>query len=342
MRYYIERVAQAVVVLFTVVTLAFFLFRLMPLSPYEIILTRVREQVAARGGSLSEAQLEAVRQSVQAQTNVAPDAPLWRQYVQYMTSVFQLDFGESSRFGGPVFDVLFWRMPWSIFISVYGLALGTTVSLILGAIMANREGTLFDKGLTVYTIVNNTIPYYVIAVVLLIIFAYNFGWFPRGGRYDSLTTTPGFNLPFMRSVVMHAALPIGSTFLAGFGGALAYRGNCIREKGKGYIRVARLRGINESRVALRYVGRNSLLPVYTGLLMSLSGIFGSSIILEELFNYQAVGYITFQALQYRDYNLMLGSLMFFAAITLLGILIADLTYGVIDPRVKEGGDRESF
>jgi len=341
-RYYIERVAQAVVVLFTVVTLAFFLFRLMPLSPYEIILTRVREQVAARGGSLSEAQLEAVRQSVQAQTNVAPDAPLWRQYVQYMTSVFQLDFGESSRFGGPVFDVLFWRMPWSIFISVYGLALGTTVSLILGAIMANREGTLFDKGLTVYTIVNNTIPYYVIAVVLLIIFAYNFGWFPRGGRYDSLTTTPGFNLPFMRSVVMHAALPVGSTFLAGFGGALAYRGNCIREKGKGYIRVARLRGINESRVALRYVGRNSLLPVYTGLLMSLSGVFGSSIILEELFNYQAVGYITFQALQYRDYNLMLGSLMFFAAITLLGILIADLTYGMIDPRVKGGADRESF
>ena len=342
MRYYIERVAQAVVVLFTVVTLAFFLFRLMPLSPYEIILTRVQEQAAERGGQLSGAQLEAVRESVRAKTNVSPTAPLWKQYLQYVWAVFHLDFGQSSRFGGPVFEVLFWRMPWSIFISVYGLALGTTVSLILGAIMANREGSLFDKGLTVYTIVNNTIPYYVIAVVLLIIFAFNLGWFPRGGRYDSLTTTPGFNLPFMRSVVMHAALPIGSTFLAGFGGALAYRGNCIREKGKGYIRVARLRGINESRVALRYVGRNSLLPVYTGLLMSLSGIFGSSIILEELFNYQAVGYITFQALQYRDYNLMLGSLMFFAAITLLGILIADLTYGIIDPRVKGGADRESF
>ena len=195
--------------------------------------------------------------------------------------------------------------------------------------------------MTVVSIANTTIPYYIVAIIALIVFSFNLGWFPSGGRMTS-GTTPGLNYPFIAGIVEHAALPVFSAFIAGFGGAMAFRGNCIREMGKGYIRVARLRGISQGRIAIRYVGRNALLPIYTSIMMGLASLFGSSIILETIFNYPAMGFVTFEALMDRDYPLIMGSFIFFTAITLLGILIADLTYGIIDPRVKGGDDRETY
>lgn len=343
MQYYLKRVGQSALVLYLVTTTAFALFRLMPLGPFEIMKARIIDRMGAGAGEISPEQMERIEASIQAMTNIHPDQSMLEAYVSYMSAVlFHLDFGESYQMGRPVFELLFMRMPWSMFLSIYGLALGTTVALILGALMAHNEGSRFDQSLSIVTIINQTIPYYVVAIVLIVVMGWKLGWFPTQGRYDQIGTTPGLNYPFIASVIHHATLPILSTFVAGFGGALAYRGNCIREMGKGYIRMAELRGVSNSRIALRYIGRNALLPVYTAIMMGLSGLFGSSIILEQIFNYQAVGWITFQALQWRDYPLMMGAFIFFTMITLLGLLIADLTYGLIDPRVKGGAERESF
>jgi peptide/nickel transport system permease protein len=256
-------------------------------------------------------------------------------------AIFHLDFGESIRHNRPVFTVIFERMPWSIFLSVFGLTLGTTVSLLLGALMANAEGSRFDTGLTLVTVVTSSTPYYVVAILTILAFGFGLGWFPTAGKYDS-ATTPGANIPFIIGVLEHAALPVLSLFLANFGGALAFRANCVREKGKEYIRIARLRGIPEERLAIRYVGRNALLPVYTNIMLGISALFSSSVIVETIFNYQAVGLLTFQALENRDYPLLMGALIFLTAVTLVGILIADMTYGVIDPRVQGGDSRESY
>jgi peptide/nickel transport system permease protein len=207
--------------------------------------------------------------------------------------------------------------------------------------MAYKEGSRLDKGLTGFTILNRSIPYYVIAILSLILFGYILGWLPTAGRAEA-GTTPGMNVPFMLGVVKHGALPILSTFVAGFGGALAFRGNCIRELGEGYIRVARLRGISDARISIRYVGRNAILPVYTNLMLGIAGVFGSGIIIETIFSYPAVGFATFNALTNRDYPLLMGAFIFFTTLTVIGILIADLTYGIVDPRVRGGGDREAY
>jgi peptide/nickel transport system permease protein len=207
--------------------------------------------------------------------------------------------------------------------------------------MAYKEGSRLDQGLTGFTILNRSIPYYVVAILSLILFGFVLGWLPTAGRATP-GTTPGMNLPFVAGVVEHAALPVLSTLVAGFGGALAFRGNCIRELGEGYIRVARLRGISDARIAIRYVGRNAILPVYTNLMLGIAGVFGSGIIIETIFSYPAVGYATFNALTNRDYPLLMGTFIFFTTITVVGILIADLTYGIVDPRVSGGGDRESY
>ena len=341
MSYYLKRLGQSVFVFFVTVTVTFALYRMLPGGPVEMMRANLISQLVQQGNPTPQ-QIEKVNRMVEAYTGINPDQPWYVAYYEYLHDiVLYQDFGTSIIKREPVFQILFKALPWSLFISIYGLALGTTVSLLLGAAMAYAEGSRFDSGMTVISIINTTVPYYIVAILALIVFSFNLGWFPSGGRMTP-GTTPGFNYPFIAGIVEHAALPILSTFIAGFGGALAFRGNCIREMGKGYIRLARLRGISQGRIAIRYVGRNALLPIYTSIMMGIASLFGSSIILETIFNYPAMGFVTFEALMDRDYPLIMGAFIFFTTITLLGILIADLTYGIIDPRVKGGADRESY
>jgi len=341
MSYYLKRLGQSVLVFFVTITVTFALYRMLPFGPVEMMRVNLMNQLVQQGNPSPE-QVEKINRMVEAYTGINPEQPWYVAYYEYLYDiVVYQDFGVSITKREPVFQILFKAMPWSLFISIYGLALGTTVSLLLGAAMAYTEGSRFDAGMTVVSIINTTVPYYIVAIIALIVFSFNLGWFPSGGRMTQ-GTTPGFNYPFIAGIVEHAALPILSSFIAGFGGALAFRGNCIREMGKGYIRLARLRGISQGRIAIRYVGRNALLPIYTSIMMGIASLFGSSIILETIFNYPAMGFVTFEALMDRDYPLIMGSFIFFTTITLLGILIADLTYGIIDPRVKGGSERETY
>jgi peptide/nickel transport system permease protein len=340
--YMLRRIGQAALVFLAVITITFALYRLMPGGPIENMRASLLQE-AARGGEVSSGEIERINQLIEVYSGIRPDQPWYVAYYEYLKDIIlHLDFGESIYKDEKVFDLLFARMPWSMFISIYGLALGTSVSLLLGALMAHYEGTWWDAGLTMLTIVNQAIPYFIVAILLIIIFVFNFEWFPNGGRYAFNDVTPGANLPFIISVIKHATLPILAGFIAGFGGGLAYRGNCIREKGATYTRLARVRGISENRIAIRYIGRNSLLPIYTRMMMGLAGMFSSSIILETIFNYRAVGLIMFDALTQRDYPLLMGGFIFFTAMTLFGLFIADMTYGIIDPRVEGGGERETY
>jgi peptide/nickel transport system permease protein len=341
-KYLITRVGQALFVLWAVVTITFILYRLMPFGPVEQLRLQYLEDARQSGGGLTEADIRRINRRVQVYTNIDPDQPVYIAYLEYMKQmIFHLDFGQSIRRNAPVFKLLFERMPWSIFLSVFGLALGTSLSLLLGALMAHFEGSRFDKFLTVVTVFNSSVPYYIVAIITILVFGFGLGWLPTAGKYNS-ARTPGANIPFMISIVKYAALPVLSLFIANFGGALGFRANCIREKGKEYIRAGRLRGIREPRLAIRYMGRNALLPIYTNIMLGISALFSSSVIVESIFNYQAVGLLTFQALQNRDYPLLMGALIFLTTMTLIGILIADLTYGIIDPRVEGGADRETY
>ena len=340
--YYIKRVAHSFMVLLMTITVSFGMFRLLPFGPYEMLEQKYTQQILEGGGEITPRMQERIDQRVQSVTAVDPDLPLWEQYIQYMNNVlFHQDLGTSIAHNQPVFELMLTRMQWSIFVSVYGLAIGITAALILGAVMAYNEGSRLDQFLTYFTVTNETIPGYVVAIILLIVLAYNLNWFPTGGLQDPYTT-PGFNLPYMIGIVEHGTLMVASAVIAGFGGGLDFRGNCIRELGKDYIRVAHLRGLSDARIAIRYVGRNSILPIYTGLMLSFGAIISSSVILEWIFNYPAMGTLLLDATFNRDYPLMMGSLIIFTALTVTGLLIADLTYGIIDPRVQGGSERESF
>jgi len=337
--YYVRRTWQAAFTLFVVVTLTFFLYRLMPGGPIEAMRMQMIQQAI---GSGEEIDMDHINRMVELYTGIQPDQPLYVQYYEYMRDIILYqDFGDSIWRNEPVFDILFKAMPWSIFVSVYGLIIGFTANIVLGAVMAYYEGGKFDSATTIFSVIMNSIPYYVGAIIMLAILGFQQGWFPTGGRYPQ-SVEPGYNVDFAIGVVQHAALPIASTILIGFGGAaLSMRGNCIRVMGSNYLYVARLRGLSDARIAIRYVGRNAILPLYTGFMISLAAIFSSSIIMEQIFAYPGVGWYTYDALVNRDYPLLMGILIFFSTVTVIGVMIADLTYGLIDPRATTQ-DQEDF
>jgi len=341
MGYYINRIAQAVITMIAGMFVTYALYRIMPGSPLDAIIADLIQQEMGSGGSGVNPQ-EIARQAKQL-TGINPDAGIIEGFIGYGSDILiHQNFGESIFYNRGVFDILFRAMPWSIFISVYGLLLGYTATIVIGAIMAWYEGTKIDSGLVAYVLTMNSIPYYVIAVLMLVFLGYQWELLPTGGRYPS-NATPGFNLDFMIGIVRHGTMPILSSFVVGFAsGSLNMRGNAVRIMGSDFIRSAEIRGIGINRILTRYLTRNAILPIYTGMMIGIARLFSSSVITEQIFQYIGLGYYTFEALIQRDYPLLMGSFLFFTFITILGILFADLTYGLIDPRAGTGATRESF
>lgn len=336
MSYIVRRTGQAVFTVFAVISLSFGIVRLLPGGPADYL----RAQLIQQGGSISQAQ---INQRIAAQTNLAPDKPLYLQYVDYIWHVLHLDFGTSIWYNKPVTDILGPAIPWTVFLMATALFIQFVIGVSLGAFMAYREGSHFDVGSTAVSLVSNSIPFYVIGLLLITFLGYRMELFPTGGRYASATTVALTNPNFLLSVLYHGTLPILSLVVASFGGwALTMRGNSIRVLGEDYLRVARLRGLSERRIAFRYVGRNAILPMYTGLLIAIGFMFGGSVILEKIFAYPGVGYYLIQSIGQRDYPVMMGAFMLIAVAVTIGVFIADLTYGYVDPRAKGGQNSESY
>jgi peptide/nickel transport system permease protein len=335
--YYAERTVQAIFTVFAVASLSFGLIRLMPGGPIDFI----RAQMIQEQGT--DADMERVNSMVESYTNVRPDDPLYIQYVDYMTELIQGDMGVSMWYNEPVSGILAEALPWTVFVMAISLALTFAIGITLGAVMAYIEGSRFDVSTTLVSVFLNSIPYYVMAILLVYLLGYQLSWFPTGGRFSS-DVTIGMNLEFLANAFHHAFLPIVSIVVAGFGiQALAMRGNSIRVLGEDHIRVARLRGLPPHDIALRYVGRNAILPMYTGMMISIGFLFGGSVILEEIFTYPGIGYYMFRGIESRDYPLMMGAFLLITVAVVIGIYVADLTYGKIDPRAGTGGgDREAY
>jgi len=335
MHWLLKRIARALFTVVATVSLSFVMIRLIPGGPMDYLRAQLREQNAGMSS-------EAIDALVESYTQVNPDRPLWDQYVSYVTSVLQGNLGESTWYGEPVSGILFEALPWTLFVMSLSIALTFSIGIALGALMAYKEGSWFDYGFSSLTIVFNSIPYYVLAVVFLFILAFQWKVFPTGGR-SGYGVESGLNLKFLLDALYHATLPVLSFVLTRFGfQALAMRGNSINVLGENYMRAADVRGLPGWRIAFHYVGRNAVLPLYTTLMISIGTMFGGTVILEQIFNYQGVGFYMFQAIDARDYPLMMGAFIIITVAIVAAILVADLTYGLIDPRASGSESRETY
>lgn len=332
----VRRLAKAVFTIWFVTSLTFFLIRLMPSNPVEVY---INELILNYGLTYAEARDQAASLFA-----LDLDAPLWKQYLDYMLNLVHGDLGTSLRSPGtPVTSIIVSFLPWTIFSVGLGLVISFTVGVALGMIMAYKRDAFWEPILSGVASTLSAIPNYIIGIVLLVYLGVYWGLVPihqmRGSRSPGIE--PGFTLVFIKDILFHAALPIATYVLATIGGwILSMKSSTLSTLGEDYVTVARARGLPERRITTAYVGRNAMLPLVTQLLISIGFIVGGSILIESIFVYQGIGLRLLEALNNRDYPLMQGIFLIITISVVVSNLLADFVYGWLDPRVRiSGGGR---
>ncbi len=324
-----RRVILAFSTLLAVLIIGFILLRLMPGNPIQAYINSQLAQGVPPDIAYSRAK---------ALYAIYPQKPLWEQFFDYIRSVFHGNFGQSFQYQGrPAIDIVLSALPWTVFTLSIAITIQFIVGILIGMLIAYRRGTKIDSVVTVMLMAWRAIPDYVIGIIILIIFAIQLKLFPYYGEY-SAGVTPGFNLEFIKDVLWHATLPILTYVIVGFPGwALAMRGSTIGVLGEDYVAAAEARGLPGRRIAITYVGKNAILPLFTSFVITLGYMFGGSNFIEWLFTYRGIGYFFIMSTWARDYAVVQACLFIEVLAIIIGVTLADLLYGLIDPRVRVSG-----
>lgn len=330
--YVIRRVATAFVVVFIVISLSFFLVRLMPGNAVQFLTDQLERQ-----GNYTP---QEIQQKIAAVYGILPKSPVWRQYLTYVGHAFRGNLGTSIlNPGETVVHIVGNALPWTIFSVGVALLISFGLGVGVGTVMAVFQSTRFTKVVTLVVSFLSAVPNYVAAILLIYFLADRSGVFPSSGAY-AVNVTPGPNPRFIGSVLFHAILPISAYVITAFGGwALTMKGAAISTIGAEYVRSAESRGLLDRRIARSYVGRNSLLPMVTSLALSLGYVFGGSVFIETYFSYPGIGYYLIQAVTARDYSLMMGCFILITVSVVLANLLVDLLYPLVDPRIARPATR---
>jgi len=264
------------------------------------------------------------------------DKPLPVQYWNWVSRLLTLDFGNSfSQDGRKVTDKIFERLPITVLINVISLVLILICAIPIGVLSATYKNSFFDKATTVFVFVGFAVPTFWLALLLMILFGVQLGWLPISG----LTSLNYEYLPASAQLwdrISHLILPILISAFGGLAGLSRYmRSNMLEVIRQDYITTAKAKGLAEQTVIFKHALRNALLPVITILGLSIPGLIGGSVIFETIFAIPGMGQLFYASVMARDYPTIMGILVIGAVLTLLGNLIADVSYALADPRIRE-------
>ena len=241
------------------------------------------------------------------------------------------NLGTSIATNQAVWDRLVERMPATFELGVSALLVSLLLGLPLGVLSAVRQGSLFDNSVRVLAVVGNALPAFWFGLMLIFIFGVVLGWLPTGGR-RTVSLTNEFDLV---DRIRHLILPTIILALGGVAGISRFmRTETLEVIRTDYIRMARAKGVTAIRVWFVHALRNALIPLMTILGPAILGVLTGAVIVETIFSWPGMGRLTFSAAVQRDYPTVLGAVMFFALLTILGNLLSDILYGVVDPRVR--------
>jgi peptide/nickel transport system permease protein len=264
------------------------------------------------------------------------DKPLLVQYGNWLGRLVRFDFGNSfSQDRRPVIDKIAERMPVTIVINVLSILLILAVSIPIGIISAVRRNSNFDRMTTIFVFVGFATPSFWLALLLMDLLGVRWGLFPIAGL-KSLGFEYLGPLGQVGDILHHLMLPVFVSAFAGLAGFSRYmRGNMLEVIRQDYILTARAKGLSERTVIWRHALRNALLPVITILGLAVPGLIGGSVIFETIFAIPGMGKLFYDGVMMRDYPLIMGLLVITAILTLFGNLIADLSYALADPRIRQ-------
>lgn len=329
-RYIIRRLIQGVVTLLIVTVIVFILFEAMPGTPIDRF---------TQDPTISPAIVAQLR------ANFGIDDPVHIRLLKFVRNMFTFDFGLSFLEGRPVSAVIADALPKTIFLFVTATVLTYLIGILMGTFIAWRRGRFSEGSVVVGSLFFNNMPSFWIGLILLWLFAFTTGWFPLRGWSDSIWTTQHFPWLAGRSpsdivfvivdVGVHSILPMTALILISAAGAiLLMQTSMLEVMGEDFVLTARAKGLSERIVRRRHVARNAYLPVVTSFTISIAFSIGGAIVLEQIFSYFGVGYYFLQALVNQD-QFLAGALLFIISLlVIVGNIIADILYGVLDPRVR--------
>jgi len=324
--YIIKRLGMFFLTIWIGATLIFAIPRLAPGDPVAAMVSRMTAQAGYVADSA--AIIEAWR------ARFGLDDHIVLQYFRFLYNSITFDLGYSlSVFPITVSEMVAHAIPWTVGL----LAIATVISFIagntIGALMAWKGTPKLIKNLLPLSLTFTSIPFFMLGILLIYVFGFGLGWFPIGGGYGR-GVVQGFNWPFIKDVIYHGTMPAIAIVVASMGfWALGMRGMMITNDGEDYMILAKAKGLKGGYVFWRYGIRNAVLPQVTALALSIGGILGGATLVEYLFSYPGMGYLLYQGIVTNDYTLIQGIVMMMIVSTSTMVLIIDLLYPLIDPRI---------
>ena len=317
------RLAQSALAIWIALTLNFALPRLAPGDPVDYLF-------GPEVNTLTPGQRQQVRHQLRL------DRPVSEQYAGYFAGILRGDLGRSVRFRAPVIDVLADRLPWTLLLIVPALLLKTIIGVSLGAFAAWRRGSGRDIGLLTAMMAIDSMPAFWTGMILISVFAVQLGWLPSFGAMSLAVTASPLTLAL--GIGRRMILPVTTLTLASVGAVfLLTRASMLTTLGEDYVLMAQARGLPEGRVVFGHALRNALLPVYTSLTLSLGALASGVVVVETVFSYPGLGRVIYEGVLARDYALLQGAFLLVTVGVVGANLLADMTYPLLDPRVRRPG-----
>ena len=323
-KYIVKRILLSVLILFGVSLLMYALLRLMPGDYVE------QKFTLNPNTEVSPERIQQMKELYGLSDSVIVG------YFKWLGKALQGDFGLSFKFDGvPVMDVISKNMWISFLLTLIALLIYYPLGILLGVRAAVKQYSVFDYTTTVITMLGISLPGFFFSAVLIKTFAYDLGWFDTSlGLVSSGMLNPT-KWQLFWDQAWHLVLPMVTVVVLSIGGLMRYtRTNMLEVLTADYIRTARAKGVSENSVIYKHAFKNTMIPLVTMLAGLLPGLFGGSMIIEQVFGIPGIGLKAYEALSAGDIPFVMGYNMFLAVLTVLGMLITDIMYVVVDPRVK--------
>jgi peptide/nickel transport system permease protein len=328
LEYLIRRIFLLLVIIWCAATLNFFVPRMTGGDPVRSQLM----QQAVSGGGVQAGMDEMVAEY---QERFGLNDPLLEQYFAYLRQVATLDLGYSmTSYPATVWEVMSSAIPWTVGLLFTTTILAFILGTLAGALLGWRKSPRFIHYIFPPLLTFSAIPFFLLGLMLLYIFAFQVRWLPLFGGYTP-GTFPGWNLAFAEDVLRHSILPAVAILLASMGfWALGMRGMMITADGEDYMIFAEASGLKNRTLFFSYAMRNAMLPQTTALALTLGQLLTGALLVEVIFNYPGIGGVLYYAIRQFDYFVIQGVILIIVIGVALATLILDLIYPLLDPRIK--------
>jgi len=335
--YFIKRLLLLIPTLLGVSLITFVLLQILPGGPLEIQMYNYQNQ-SVEGGSFSSNQSANIPEKTleQMKSYYGFDKPLFTRYLIWLKGFFTADFGNSTYYSEPVISVILSRIPISLFFGSIGFILTYLICVPLGIAKAIKHKSKFDITTSAIVLAGYSIPGWAFGSLALILLGGGsfLNIFPLGGFTSENFSSLGF---FEKAidVIYHSILPLTAYMISGFATlTILTKNSMIDNISQEYVRFAYAKGLDNKRVIRKYVLRNSLIPIVTGLGGLLSVVVTGSLLIEKVFNIQGMGLLAFNSIMNRDYPVSMGIIVISSFLMILGNIISDIIYVIADPRIK--------